>query len=111
VEIARGHLVVAAFPGDYSKPRPALVAQSNAFDGLESVTLLPLTTDLRDWPLFRVPVEPHPENGLRQRSHVMVDKATTISRLKVSRAIGHLDQATMRAVDTALMNFFGLGDS
>jgi mRNA interferase MazF len=109
MEIGRGDLVVAAFPGDYGKPRPALVAQNDAFAGLASVTLLPLTTDLYNWPLFRVAVEPTGENGLRQRSHIMVDKAATVSRNKIGRAIGRLDAATMRSVNTALANFLGLG--
>ena len=109
MEIGRGDLVVAAFAGDYGKPRPALVAQSDAFAGLESVTLLPLTTDLRNWPLFRVSVEPTRENGLRQRSDVMVDKAATMSRNKIGRSIGRLDPATMQAIDTALANFLGFG--
>lgn len=109
MEVGRGDLVVAAFPGDYGKPRPALVFQKDMFAGLASVTLLPLTTDLRDWPLFRIEVEPTEENGLRERSHVMIDKATTISRNKIARPIGHLDTATMRAVDTALASFLGFG--
>jgi mRNA interferase MazF len=109
MEVARGDLVVAAFPGDYGKPRPALVTQSNAFAGLSSITLLPVTSDLRDWPLFRIPVEPTAENGLRQRSHVMVDRVTTVSRGKVGGMIGHLDPATMRAVQMALANFLGIG--
>jgi len=108
VEIARGDLVVAAFTGDFGKPRPALVAQSDAFASLESVTLLPLTTDLRSWPLFRVAVEPTRENGLRQLSHVMIDKAATLSRSKISRSIGRLDPTTMRVVNTALASFLGL---
>jgi mRNA interferase MazF len=105
----RSDLVVAVFAGDYGKPRPALVAQSDAFAGLASVTLLPLTTDLRDWPLFRVAVEPTPDNGLRQRSHIMVDKAATVSRDKISQRIGRLDPEAMRVVNTALANFLGLG--
>lgn len=59
MEIGRGDLVAAAFPGDYGKPRPALVAQSDAFAELPSVTLLPLTTELYNWPLFRIVVETH----------------------------------------------------
>jgi mRNA interferase MazF len=109
VEVGRGDLVVAAFAGDYGKPRPALVAQSDAFAGLGSVTLLPLTTDLHKWPLFRVAVEPTSDNGLRQLSHVMVDKAATVSRDKIGRHIGRLDPETMRVINSALANFLGLG--
>jgi mRNA interferase MazF len=109
MEIARGDLVVATFPGDYGKPRPALVAQNNAFAGLASVTLLPLTTDLHNWPLFRIAVAPSEENGLRQPSHIMIDKAATVSRGKIGQSIGRLDAAMMRIVDRALANFLGLG--
>ena len=109
MEVVRGDLVVAAFPGDCGKPRPALVAQSNAFADLPSITLLPLTSDLRDWPLFRIPVEPTVENGLRQRSNVMVDRAMTVSRSKIGGMIGHLDAATMRTVGAALANFLEIG--
>jgi len=109
MEVVRGDLVVAVFPGDYGKPRPALVAQSNAFAELPSITLLPLTSDLRDWPLFRIPIEPTEENGLRRHSHVMVDRATTVSRNKIGGIIGRLDVGTMRAVEAALMNFLEIG--
>ena len=109
MEMRRGDLVVAVFHGDYGKPRPALVAQSEAFAGLTSVTLLPLTTDLHDWPLFRIAVEPTAENGLRQYSHIMVDKAATVSRSKIGQPIGRLDATTMRVVDVSLANFLGLG--
>jgi|HubBroStandDraft_2_1064218.scaffolds.fasta_scaffold250178_3 mRNA interferase MazF len=108
MEVGRGDLVVAVFAGDYGKPRPALVAQSDAFSGLESVTLLPLTSDLRDWPEFRISIEPTRENGLRERSDVMIDKATTVSRDKVRQQIGRLDLATMRIVSAALTRFLGL---
>jgi mRNA interferase MazF len=108
MEIARGDLVVAVFAGDYGKPRPALAVQSNAFAGVESVTLLPLTSDLYDLPLVRVRVEPTPQNGLRERSDVMIDKTLTVSRDKVGRHIGRLDPATMRVVNIALTRFLGL---
>ena len=44
----RGDFVLAAVPGDYGKPRPALIVQSSLYDGLPSVALCPLTSDLRD---------------------------------------------------------------
>jgi mRNA interferase MazF len=110
MEIARGDLVVAVFAGDYAKPRPALVAQSDAFVGLESVTLLPSTSDLQNLPLLRIAIEPTQENGLRERSEVMVDKAATVSRAKIRRRIGCLDPAMMRVIGTALARFLELGE-
>ena len=109
MNISRGDLVIAAFPGDYAKPRPALIIQSNGFDRLPSLTVLPLTSDLYPTPLIRIDVAPSPSNGLRQRSHIMVDKAATISRTKIGQRIGQLDDETMAAVGVALARFLDIG--
>ena len=103
----RGDLVTVAIQGAYGKPRPALVIQSDLFAEHPSVTILPVTNELRDTPLFRIPVAPSPENGLRQASQVMVDKTQSIPREKVGAVIGHLDDETRLAVDRALAVFLG----
>jgi mRNA interferase MazF len=108
MEIRRGDLVTVAMQGDYGKPRPALVVQADAFSVLDSVTVLRLSSDLRDLPLFRITVEPKPSNGLEKRSQVMVDKAATVPRVKIGQRIGRADSATMRTVDAALAGFLGL---
>lgn len=58
MELKRGDLVLVALSGDYEKPRPALVIQSDAFAALASVTVLRLTSTLHEWPLFRITVQP-----------------------------------------------------
>ena len=103
----RGDLVTIALPGTYGKPRPALVIQSDLFDEHPSMTILPVTSELRDTPLFRVSVEPDEANGLRMRSQVMVDKAQTVPREKIGEPFGRLDDATMLAVTRALAVFLG----
>jgi mRNA interferase MazF len=109
MEISRGDLVIAAFPSDYGKPRPALVIQSDGFNRLQSVTVLPLTSDLYPAPLIRINLAPTPSNGLQRRSHIMVDKAATISRTKIGQRIGRIDAETMAAVGAALARFFDIG--
>ena len=42
----RGDLVVVSLKGDYGKPRPALIVQSDLFDQHPSVTLMPVTSEL-----------------------------------------------------------------
>jgi mRNA interferase MazF len=101
--------VTVALPGDYGKPRPALVVQADDFRELASVTVLRLTSELHDWPTFRVTVEPIKANGLQATSQVMIDKAAAVPRKKVGRVIGHLDDDAMRTVDRALGVFLGLG--
>lgn len=104
----RGDLVTIALPGAYGKPRPALVIQSDLFDEHPSLTILPLTSELRATPLFRIDVEPDAANGLRKPSQVMVDKVQTVPREKVGAPIGRLDEATLLAVTRALAVFLGL---
>jgi len=104
----RGDLVTVTVSGDYGKPRPALVAQADAFDQHPSVIVLPLTSELHDAPLFRVAVAAGRATGLRVPSQIMVDKATAVPRIKLGARIGHVDGDTMRAVDEALRGFLGL---
>ena len=96
-----------AVSGDYGKPRPALVVQSDTFDDLASLMVVRLTSELHDWPAFRVTIEPSAENGLRANSHAMIDKTTAVPRAKIGSVIGHVDAATMRVVSRALVRFVG----
>jgi mRNA interferase MazF len=101
-------LVTIAASGDYGKPRPALVVQSDAFEALPSVTVLPLTSEIHDEHLIRITVRPSPENGLRAVSQVMIDKAITVPRSRAGAVIGQIDGDTLRAVDVALGRFLGM---
>jgi mRNA interferase MazF len=105
--VRRGDLVTIALPGDYGKARPAVVIQSDLFAEHPSVTLLPVTGELRDTPLFRIGVEPSPQNGLRKTSQIMVDKAHTLPREKIGTPFGRIDDGTMLAVNRALALFLG----
>ena len=60
----RGDFVTVAMQGDFGKPRPALVIQSDQFSEHTTVTVLPVTSTLVAAPLLRVTVQPTPESGL-----------------------------------------------
>ena len=104
----RGDLVTVALPGDYGKPRPALVIQSDFFDAHPSVTVLPVTSELRDAPLFRLRLDPGAETGLRKPSAVMIDKAMTVARDKLGTPFGRIDDTTLLAISRALALFLGI---
>jgi len=104
----RGDLVTIATPGDFGKPRPALVIQANLFDAHTSTTVLPVTSTLIAAPLLRVHVMPSPENGLQKPSQVMVDKATTVRRDKLGPVFGRIDTATMVEIERRLAVFLGI---
>lgn len=107
----RGDVVTVAASGDYGKPRPAVIVQSDVFpDTHASVILCQMTTDLADAADFRVLVEPSLTNSLRGRSQIMADKPVTVRRARLGRTIGRLDAADLRRLDVALAFVLGLGD-
>ena len=96
-----------ALQGELGKPRPAMVIQSDLFDAHPSVTVLPVTSELHDAPLFRIAMAPDAVNGLQRPSQVMVDKPQSVARDKIGTVFGHLDDETMLAVNRALAVFLG----
>lgn len=104
----RGELVTVAMPGDFGKPRPALVIQSDRLGHTGTVTVLLLSGTLVDAPLLRPTVQPSPQNGLRKASQVMVDKAMSVKRDRLGPPFGRLDDESMLAVTRSLAVFLGL---
>jgi mRNA interferase MazF len=108
--ISRGDLVIVVAPGDYGKPRPAVVVQSNVLpESHASVVICPMTSDLAEAD-FRITIEPEPETGLRDRSQVMADKPVTIRRERIGHQIGRLAPVDMARLNVALAFVLGLAD-
>jgi mRNA interferase MazF len=105
--VRRGDLVVVAIPGDFGKPRPALVIQSDQFDRTATVTILLVSSALIDAPLIRLTIQPTEGNGLRKPSQIMIDKAMTLKRDKLGKPIGRVDDETMISVNRSLALFLG----
>lgn len=107
--IARGDVVLVVQRGDYGKPRPAVVVQSDLFNREHaSLTICPCTTELVPAPIFRIDLLPDAGNGLKTPSQVMVDKTATVRRDRIKRRIGALSPPAMRQVDLALRVWLGL---
>lgn len=107
----RGDMVTVAATGDYGKPRPAVIVQTDAFpENHASVVVCQLTSELEDAPDFRVTIIPKPENGLRVTSQVMADKPVTIGRERIEQKIGHLGNQDMAQLNAALAFVLGLAD-
>ena len=101
--------MVVALQGDYGKPRPALVVQSDLFNGTHgSVTIVPVTTTLVDAPLFRMTIDPSPANGLRSLSQLMIDKVTTVRRDRIARRVGTLEDEKLLRATRALALWLGI---
>jgi mRNA interferase MazF len=107
----RGDLVTVAAAGNYGKPRPAVIVQTDALPPKHaSVVICQLTSELVDAPDFRITIEPKPENGLRLKSQVMADKPVTVRRERIGQKIGRLGEQDMARLGTALAFVLGLAD-
>ena len=104
----RGDLVTIALSGDYGKPRSALVVQSDDFDATDSVTLLLITSTLRDASYLRINIEPTEINGLRKPSQVQIDRLMSTRRDRVGAVFGTVGAKLMLDVDRQLLAFLGL---
>ena len=104
----RGDVVLIALQGDMGKPRPAVIIQSDLFSALQSFTILPLTSELRDASYIRLTIEPIAENGLERTSQVMIDKITTVAASKIGKVIGRLEERQMTSLNQLMAVFLGV---
>ena len=106
-----GDVVTVAAAGDYGKPRPAVIVQTDALPAEHaSVVVCQMTSELSDAADFRVTVDPTLRNGLRVVSQVMADKPVTIRRERIGRTIGRLDDRDLSRLNIALAFVMGLAD-
>jgi mRNA interferase MazF len=109
--VRRGEIWTVAGGSDYAgKPRPAVILQDNRFD-TDSVTVCPFTTDPTEAPLFRVEIEPSPENGLGQPCRLMVDKITTVRPSRLGDRVGELSDSDVVRLNRAVVVFLGIASS
>jgi mRNA interferase MazF len=106
--VKRGSFVPVAVQGDFGKPRPALVIQSDRFDEHATVTVLLMSSTLIDAPLLRVTVQPDAENGLNKASQIMIDKAMTLRRERIGAPFGMASDQMMLEVSRVLAVFLGI---
>jgi len=104
----RGDLVTISLPGDYGKPRPALVIQSDLFSKQESLTVLPITSSLVDAPFLRFSLHPSPTNHLKKESQVMIDKIMTVRMERVGSKVGKVAAESLREIERLLVLFLGI---
>lgn len=91
-----------------AKPRPVIVLQDDRFDSTDSITVCPLTTDSTSALLFRVPIAPSHDNGLRQTSYAMADKIASIPRTRMRTLVGRLADDDVVRLNRAVLVFLGM---
>ena len=107
----RGDVVTVAAAGDYGKPRPAVIVQTDALPAEQaSVVICQMTSECSEALDLRVTIDPTEKNGLRVRSQVLADKPVTVRRERIGRLVGHLDQQDILRLNVALAFVMGLAD-
>jgi len=105
----RGDIIVCALSGDYGKPRPAVVIQSDLFNPTHnSITICPITSHLIEAPLFRLSLKPNKLTGLTLYSQIMIDKIATIKFEKVTKKIGELSSEEIEELNSTLKLWLNL---
>ncbi len=111
MRLRRGDVVTVAASGDFGKPRPAVIVQSDAFPREHaSVIVCQMTSTLVDGPDFRVTIAPSKTNNLQATSQVMADKPVTVRRERIGTRLGRLDARDVRRLNRALAFCIGLSD-
>ena len=105
----RGEIWTASAGTDYTgKPRPVVIVQDDCFDATASITVCAFTSDPIDAPLFRLLIEPDAANGLKVPSRLMVDKITSVPKVKLGTRVGALRTEDVARLNRAILVFLGL---
>lgn len=104
----RGDLITIAMSGDYGKPRPALVVQSDRLALSDTVLICLVTSALAEVDPMRVDLAVTSESGLEKPSQVMVGKLFAAKRANCRTAFGRIAPLEAAAIDRALVLALGL---
>ena len=106
----RGDIVTVAAPGDYGKPRPAVIIQGDPLNQAEpgSTIVALMSSTLRDAPLLRLTVPPTPDNGLRVTSQVQVNRILSLPVTRIGSPIGRLTDQQLVELNRLLALVIGL---
>ena len=96
--------------GDYGKPRPAVVIQTDKVGITDTILVCLISSDLQDLSSIRIDVEATVSSGLERNSQVMVEKIYAIAKVKCRKHIGQIPAAVRERLDHALFNMIGLAD-
>ena len=86
--LKRGDIVIVAPPGEFGKPRPAVIVQADVEPESERVTVALITSDLHRLPALRVPLLADAFTGVRRPSEIAVDNLQTFSVGKIGNVVG-----------------------
>lgn len=101
----RGEIWTISAGGTLSKPRPAVIVQSDALATDDTILVCPLTSfDADDGDA----IAPTTANGLARSSKPMAHRAAAIKRERLGQLVGKLSEGEMEIVSESLRRAFGL---
>jgi mRNA interferase MazF len=98
----RGQFVAVSLQGNFGKPRPALIIQSDYFSEHPTIAVLLVSSTLVEAPLLRITIHPDYTNGLQKISQIMIDKPMTLKKEKIGQILGSIQHQTMIEVERFL---------
>ena len=104
----RGDIYSVAASGFASKPRPAVIVQSNETNLFDSVIICLFTTDTSIDGPTRVSIQANKINGLTKDCIIMADKVVAVKKSSLRAKIGTLSNEDMQRVNAALKITLGL---
>ena len=96
--------------GDYGKPRPVVVIQTDRVGITDSILICQISSDLQDISSIRIDLPANAETGLERPSQAMVEKIFAVVKVKCRKHIGRIDDEAQTRLNEALFNMIGLGD-
>ena len=107
----RGDLVTVALSGDFGKPRPAIVVQTDHVQFTDTVLICMITGDLTSPGPFRINVPCNAQTGLTKPSQVMADKTYAALRRKCGPVFGNVGEDVLAGLAAALAFILGIGST
>lgn len=98
----RGEIWTVCASGYASKPRPAVIVQSDEVEGFDSTIVCLFTTDDSISAPTRVKATPTEENGLSQTCWIMAEKPIAIKKSTLGMKTGTLEPNTLAKLESAL---------
>lgn len=99
----RGEVWTIAAQGNLSKPRPAVIVQSDSAETSRTVVVCPLTSADGEGC-----IPPTESNGLLKPSRPMATQVAAIFKTRLGERVGKLDDAEMALVSDELRMALGL---
>lgn len=107
----RGDLITVAMAGDFGKPRPAIVIQTDYVQFTDTILICMITSDLTSPSPFRTNIPSNAQTRLTKPSQVMADKTFAALRKRCGPVFGQAGDVVMTDLGIALAFVMGIGST